>query len=141
MMMAGPVLATLFQYGRFLPFDVVMASKSLMTLSLGLTCFLGGENFRVCFLCATKYEIPREGGDRRDVVECGFKCAADRRLWLMPVWRWLLRCFDIECGDFVDGVITTKNLCATCRAGETLACGCYSPMASWGLFCGGLIRR
>lgn len=40
MMMSGPVLATLFQYGRFLPYDVVMASKSLMTLTLGLTCFL-----------------------------------------------------------------------------------------------------
>lgn len=39
-LLAGPILATLFQYGRFSPFDVVMASKSLMTLSLGLTCFL-----------------------------------------------------------------------------------------------------
>lgn len=39
-LLAGPILATLFQYGQFAAFDVIMAAKSLMTLSLGLTCFL-----------------------------------------------------------------------------------------------------
>jgi len=34
--LAGPILTTLFQYGRFSHFDVVMASYSLMAYSLGL---------------------------------------------------------------------------------------------------------
>lgn len=39
-MLSGPLMATLFQYGRFLPRDAIMASYSLMALSLGLVGFL-----------------------------------------------------------------------------------------------------
>ncbi len=39
-MLAGPMLATLFQYGAFTPEDVTMASHSLMAYSLGLLGFI-----------------------------------------------------------------------------------------------------
>ncbi|MFI4937378.1 MAG: murein biosynthesis integral membrane protein MurJ [Candidatus Berkiellales bacterium] len=39
-LLTGPLMVTLFQYGRFLPRDAIMAAKSLLTLSLGLVCFL-----------------------------------------------------------------------------------------------------
>ncbi len=39
-MLAGPMLATLFQYGEFTADDVVMASYSLMAYSLGLLGFI-----------------------------------------------------------------------------------------------------
>jgi len=38
--LAGPLLATLFQYGEFSPHDVRMASQSLMAYSLGLLAFM-----------------------------------------------------------------------------------------------------
>jgi putative peptidoglycan lipid II flippase len=38
--MAGPMLSTLFQYGEFSAYDVEMASRSLMTYSLGLMGFI-----------------------------------------------------------------------------------------------------
>ncbi|NHA14909.1 murein biosynthesis integral membrane protein MurJ [Thioalkalivibrio sp. XN279] len=38
-MLAGPMLATLFQYGEFTPFDVRMASLSLMAYALALIGF------------------------------------------------------------------------------------------------------
>jgi putative peptidoglycan lipid II flippase len=40
MVLAGPMLSTLFQYGEFSAFDVEMASRSLMTYSLGLVGFI-----------------------------------------------------------------------------------------------------
>lgn len=58
MIMAGPVLATLFQYKRFLPIDVVMASKSLMTLSLGLTCFLAVKILVSAFYARQNTKFP-----------------------------------------------------------------------------------
>ncbi len=39
-LLAGPMLATLFQYGEFTPKDVTMASYSLMAYSLGLLGFI-----------------------------------------------------------------------------------------------------
>ncbi|MEE4377561.1 MAG: murein biosynthesis integral membrane protein MurJ [Candidatus Competibacteraceae bacterium] len=38
--LAGPLLSTLFQYGEFGPHDVRMASQSLMAYSLGLLAFM-----------------------------------------------------------------------------------------------------
>ncbi|MCC8998133.1 MAG: murein biosynthesis integral membrane protein MurJ, partial [Candidatus Contendobacter sp.] len=38
--LAGPMLAALFQYGKFSPEDVRMATRSLMALSLGLLAFM-----------------------------------------------------------------------------------------------------
>jgi putative peptidoglycan lipid II flippase len=38
--LAGPLLATLFQYGEFGPHDVRMASRSLMAYALGLLAFM-----------------------------------------------------------------------------------------------------
>jgi putative peptidoglycan lipid II flippase len=40
MVLAGPVLATLFQYGAYSPSDVEMASRSLMAYSVGLLAFV-----------------------------------------------------------------------------------------------------
>lgn len=39
-LLAGPLLATMFQYHAFSPHDVVMASRSLVTFSLGITGFI-----------------------------------------------------------------------------------------------------
>lgn len=39
-LLAGPLLTTLFQYRAFSPYDVTMASRSLITFSLGLTGFI-----------------------------------------------------------------------------------------------------
>ena len=38
--LAGPILSALFQYGKFGPEDVRMATRSLMALSLGLLAFM-----------------------------------------------------------------------------------------------------
>lgn len=38
--MSGPLLATLFQYGKFHTFDTLMAQKSVMAFSLGLPGFM-----------------------------------------------------------------------------------------------------
>jgi len=38
--LAGPLLATLFQYGEFTPYDVRMAARSLVAFALGLPAFL-----------------------------------------------------------------------------------------------------
>ncbi|WP_114833775.1 murein biosynthesis integral membrane protein MurJ [Aquicella lusitana] len=38
--MAGPMLSTLFQYGRFNAFDVIQASKSLSAFAIGITPFM-----------------------------------------------------------------------------------------------------
>lgn len=40
MLLTGPLMATLFQYGKFTANDTLMAAKSLMTLSVGLVAFL-----------------------------------------------------------------------------------------------------
>lgn len=40
MILAGPLLSTLFQYGEFDAHDVLMASRSLTTYSLGLLAFM-----------------------------------------------------------------------------------------------------
>ena len=38
--LAGPLLTTLFQYGKFSPYDVAMASQSLMAFAVGLPGFI-----------------------------------------------------------------------------------------------------
>lgn len=38
--LSGPILSTLFQYGHFESSDVLMAQRSLIALSLGLVCFI-----------------------------------------------------------------------------------------------------
>jgi len=38
--LAGPLLTTLFQYGKFSPYDVKMASQSLMAFAVGLPGFI-----------------------------------------------------------------------------------------------------
>ena len=40
LVLAGPVLATLFQYGAYAPSDVEMATRSLMAYSVGLLAFV-----------------------------------------------------------------------------------------------------
>ncbi len=39
-LLAGPMLTTLFQYGEFSPYDVEMATRSLMAYSIGLMGFI-----------------------------------------------------------------------------------------------------
>lgn len=57
-MMAGPLLATLFQYGKFLPHDAIMASRSLMALSLGLVCFLAVKILVSAFYARQNTKFP-----------------------------------------------------------------------------------
>lgn len=57
-MTAGPLLATLFQYGKFTPFDVVMAARSLIALSLGLVCFLAVKVLVSAFYARQNTKLP-----------------------------------------------------------------------------------
>lgn len=57
-MMAGPLLATLFQYGRFTSHDVMMASRSLIALSLGLVCFLAVKVLVSAFYARQNTKLP-----------------------------------------------------------------------------------
>ena len=57
-MMAGPLLATLFQYGHFTPYDVVMTSRSLMALSLGLVFFLAVKILVSAFYARQNTKLP-----------------------------------------------------------------------------------
>lgn len=56
--MAGPLLATLFQYGRFTSFDVIMAARSLTALSLGLVCFLAVKVLVSAFYARQNTKLP-----------------------------------------------------------------------------------
>ncbi len=40
LILAGPLLSTLFQYGKFTNYDVIMARKSLMMFSIGIQFFM-----------------------------------------------------------------------------------------------------
>lgn len=57
-LLSGPLLATLFQYGRFLPFDAMMASRSLMALSLGLVFFLAVKILVSAFYARQNTKFP-----------------------------------------------------------------------------------
>ncbi|HRE32823.1 MAG TPA: murein biosynthesis integral membrane protein MurJ, partial [Candidatus Berkiella sp.] len=57
-MMAGPMLATLFQYGRFSGHDAIMAARSLMALSLGLVCFLAVKVLVSAFYARQNTKFP-----------------------------------------------------------------------------------
>lgn len=57
-LLAGPLMATLFQYGRFLPRDSVMASYSLMALSSGLICFLAVKVLVSAFYARQNTKFP-----------------------------------------------------------------------------------
>lgn len=38
--LSGPILTTLLQYGKFLPFDVIMTQRSLVAFALGIPAFM-----------------------------------------------------------------------------------------------------
>lgn len=57
-MMAGPLLATLFQYGQFTSHDVMMAARSLIALSLGLVCFLAVKVLVSAFYARQNTKLP-----------------------------------------------------------------------------------
>lgn len=56
--LAGPVLTTLFQYGHFTAQDVLMAERSLIALSLGLTCFLAVKVLVSAFYARQNTKFP-----------------------------------------------------------------------------------
>ncbi len=56
--LAGPMLATLFQYGHFSGHDAIMASRSLMALSLGLVCFLAVKILVSAFYARQNTKFP-----------------------------------------------------------------------------------
>ncbi len=57
-MLSGPLLATLLQYGEFSPHDVVMASRSLIALSLGLIFFLAVKVLVSAFYARQNTKLP-----------------------------------------------------------------------------------
>ena len=57
-LLAGPLMATLFQYGKFLPKDAIMASYSLMALSAGLVCFLAVKVLVSAFYARQNTKFP-----------------------------------------------------------------------------------
>lgn len=58
MMLAGPMLATLLQYGEFTPKDVIMASRSLVALSFGLVFFLAVKVLVSAFYARQNTKLP-----------------------------------------------------------------------------------
>jgi len=56
--MAGPMLATLFQYGHFSAHDAIMAARSLTALSLGLVCFLAVKILVSAFYARQNTKFP-----------------------------------------------------------------------------------
>lgn len=57
-LMAGPMLAALFQYGRFSAHDAIMAARSLTALSLGLVCFLAVKVLVSAFYARQNTKFP-----------------------------------------------------------------------------------
>lgn len=57
-MVSGPLLATLFQYGRFTSHDVLMAAQSLCALALGLVCFLAVKILVAAFYARQNTAFP-----------------------------------------------------------------------------------
>lgn len=57
-LLAAPLMTTLFQYGRFLPHDAVMASYSLIALSSGLVCFLAVKVLVSAFYARQNTKFP-----------------------------------------------------------------------------------
>lgn len=57
-LMAGPVLATLFQYGKFHEVDVLMSARSLIALALGLVCFLAVKVLVSAFYARQNTKFP-----------------------------------------------------------------------------------
>ncbi|MGD9592284.1 MAG: murein biosynthesis integral membrane protein MurJ [Candidatus Berkiella sp.] len=57
-MLSGPMLATLLQYGEFTPHDVIMASRSLIALSLGLVFFLAVKVLVSAFYARQNTKLP-----------------------------------------------------------------------------------
>ena len=57
-MLASPMLATLLQYGEFTPHDVMMASRSLIALSLGLVFFLAVKVLVSAFYARQNTKLP-----------------------------------------------------------------------------------
>lgn len=57
-MLATPMLATLLQYGEFTPHDVIMASRSLIALSLGLVFFLAVKVLVSAFYARQNTKLP-----------------------------------------------------------------------------------
>ena len=58
MLLAGPILATLFQYGRFSAIDVQMATRSLIALSFGLVFFLAVKVLVSAFYARQNTKLP-----------------------------------------------------------------------------------
>lgn len=56
--LAQPILSTLFQYGKFTASDVVLASQSLMALSMGLVAFLTVKVFVSAFYSRQNTKFP-----------------------------------------------------------------------------------
>ena len=57
-LLAEPMISTLFQYGRFTYHDAVMASRSLIALSLGLTFFLAIKILVSAFYARQNTRLP-----------------------------------------------------------------------------------
>ncbi len=57
-MLSGPVLATLFQYGKFTHHDVIMSARSLIALSLGLVFFLAVKVLVSAFYARQNTKFP-----------------------------------------------------------------------------------
>lgn len=57
-LLAGPLMITLFQYREFLPHDAIMASYSLMALSVGLVSFLSVKVLVSAFYARQNTKLP-----------------------------------------------------------------------------------
>ncbi|EQD72076.1 Virulence factor MVIN-like protein, partial [mine drainage metagenome] len=73
-LLAKPMIATLFQHGRYNAFDTDMATLSLTTLSCGLPAFALVKVLAAGVLRAPGHQDPGARGDRGDGGEHGAEC-------------------------------------------------------------------
>lgn len=71
-LLAAPLMTTLFQYGRFLARDALMASYSLIALSLGLVCFLAVKVLVSAFYARQNTKFPVKVAILAMLVNIGF---------------------------------------------------------------------
>ncbi len=57
-LLATPILTTLFHYGKFNAFDVTMTARSLIALSIGLVCFLAVKVLVSAFYARQNTKFP-----------------------------------------------------------------------------------
>ncbi len=148
MLLAEPVLYTLFQYGQFTPFDVQMAALSLVGLSFGLPAFVAVKVLAPAFYARQDTATPVKAGIASMIANMVFNVvflAALYVLWPAPPAAeglpWLQRVgqtpglhLALAMASALSGYL---NLFLLWRALRRR--GDFQPQPGWGRHLGGLL--